>query len=565
MTSISRVAAAATVAALAASLAVAQATTNPAAAKPAQSGFTGRSNQRIDNWWNEAVFYQVFVRSFKDATTGPLANDGIGDFAGLIEKLDYINDGNPDTSTDLGATALWLMPVFEGPSYHGYETSDYYKIESEFGTNEDFKRFMAECKKRGIRVILDLVLNHTSKSHPWFAKAADPKDPKHNWYIWSSSKPAWKGPWNQEVWFPAQGVPNEYFYAIFSSYMPDLNYRNPEVTKEMDKVTEFWIKDYGVDGYRLDAIRHLIEDGQQQENTKETHDWLRKWHTFYKSVDKNAFTVGEVWTDTGTIATYVPDQLDTCFEFDVSFATIDAVNNADARRLKDATAKAWSAYPRNQFSTFLSNHDQTRSMTRFGNDFGKAKLAACLLFTQPGIPFMYYGEELGVVGDKPDENLRTPMQWDSAPNAGFTGGKPWRSAQSDFTTKNVSAESSDPESLLNLYKKLIRLRQANSALAKGDYTPIDASDKSVYAFARAEGDSALLVIANLSDKSVRDCRVRAASGPFKKVTQPKELLHNAAVNPEAPKTDAKGGLSDYIPIRELAPRTLYVVDFSGRN
>ncbi|MBX3390717.1 MAG: DUF3459 domain-containing protein [Phycisphaeraceae bacterium] len=548
-----------------------QATTNPSSASK-KPGLADRSGERMDNWWNEAVFYQVFVRSFKDSEQGPLANDGIGDFAGLIEKLDYINDGDPNTTTDLGATALWLMPVFEGPTYHGYETSDYYKIESEHGTNADFKRFLDECKKRGIRVILDLVLNHTSSQHPWFKNAADPKDPKHDWFIWSNSKPAWKGPWNQEVWFNAAdaggrrstGGGGPYYYGIFSSHMPDLNYRNPEVTKEMCKVTEFWLKDYGVDGYRLDAIRHLIEDGQQQENTKETHDWLRNWHTFYKSVNPTAFTVGEVWTDTATIASYVPDQLDTCFEFDVSFATIDAVNNADAKRLRDATMNAWKAYPRNQFCTFLSNHDQTRVMTRFGDDFTKAKLAASLLFTQPGIPFMYYGEELGVVGDKPDENLRTPMQWTAGANAGFTTGKPWRAANADASTKNVQAESSDPNSLLSLYRRLIRLRRDNPALAKGDYTALEASDKSVYAFARTEGDQTIMVMANLSDKPVQGCRVRAASGPFAKVAPPRELLQTGAqINPAPPRVVGKGGIADYVPVNQLGPRSVYVLEISG--
>ncbi|MBN8598444.1 MAG: alpha-glucosidase C-terminal domain-containing protein [Planctomycetes bacterium] len=556
------------------SLAIGQATTNPAAASK-KTELADRSDQRMDNWWNDSVFYQVFVRSFKDSEKGPLANDGIGDFAGLIEKLDYLNDGDPNTTSDLGVTALWLMPVFEGPTYHGYETSDYYKIESEHGTNEDFKRFMAECKKRGIRVILDLVLNHTSSQHPWFKNAADPKDPHHDWFIWSKDKPAWKGPWNQEVWFNAAdaggrrstvGGGGPYFYGIFSSHMPDLNYHNPEVTKEMNKVTEFWIKDYGVDGYRLDAIRHLVENGAQQENVPETHEWLRNWHKFYKSIDKNAFTVGEVWTDTATIASYVPDQLDTCFEFDMSFATIDAVNAGDAKRIKDATVNAWKAYPRNQFCTFLSNHDQTRVMTRFGDDFSKAKLAASLLFTQPGIPFMYYGEELGVVGDKPDENLRTPMQWNAdATKAGFTSGKPWRAANKDTATKNVQAASSDPNSLLNLYKTLVRLRQANPALAKGEYTPLEASDKSVYAFARTEGNQTIIVVANLSDKPVQGCRIRAASGSFGKVGVPRELLQTGtAINPAAPRVVGKGGIADYVPVNQLAPRSVYVLDVSGK-
>lgn len=551
--------------ALAASPVLGQATTNPAPAAKPQAPLKDRSNERLDNWWNNTVFYQVFVRSFKDSENGPLANDGIGDFQGLIDKLDYLNDGKPETTTDLGITGLWLMPVFEGPSYHGYETSDYYKIEAEHGTNEDFKRFMAECDKRGIRVILDLVLNHTSKSHPWFKDAWDPKNPKHNWFIWSDTKPEWKGPWGQQVWFTPDGrTSGPYFYGIFSSYMPDLNYHNPDVTKEMNKVTEFWLKDYGVSGYRLDAIRHLIEEGQQQENTKGTHDWLKDWHKFYKKVKPDAFTVGEVWSSTDVIASYVPDQMDTCFEFDVSYATIDAVNNADKKRIGEALNKAWKAYPRNQFGSFLSNHDQTRVMTRFANDFSKMKLAASMLFTQPGIPFLYYGEEIGQVGDKPDENLRTPMQWNSEPTVGFTKGKPWREAQPDYPSKNVAAQSADQDSLLNLYKKLVRLRTTNPALAKGDFTLADTSAEGVYAFARGEGSQSILVIANLNDKPVNACRVRLGSGPFKKAAAPKELLHGAAAHPDAPRLNGRGGFNDYTPITTLEPRTLYVLDFSAK-
>jgi glycosidase len=550
---------------LAASPVLGQATTNPATSNKPQTTLKDRSSDRLDNWWNETVFYQVFVRSFKDSASGPLANDGIGDFQGLIDSLDYLNDGKPETTTDLGITGLWLMPVFEGPSYHGYETSDYYKIESEHGTNEDFKRFMAECDKRGIKVILDLVLNHTSKSHPWFKDAWDPKNPKHDWFIWSDTKPEWKGPWGQQVWFTPDGRnAGPFFYGIFSSYMPDLNYHNPDVTKEMNKVTEYWIKDYGVAGYRLDAIRHLIEDGQLQENSKATHQWLKDWHKFYKKVRPDAFTIGEVWSSTDVIAAYVPDQMDTCFEFDVSYATIDAVNNADKKRIGEALAKAWKAYPRNQFGSFLSNHDQTRVMTRFGNDFSKMKLAACMLFTQPGIPFLYYGEELGQVGDKPDENLRTPMQWNSEPTVGFTKGKPWRDAQPDYPSKNVVAQSADQDSLLNLYKKLVRLRTSNPALAKGDFTLAETSADGVYAFARGEGTQSMLIVANLSDKPVEGCRVKLGNGPFKKAAAPKELLHNATVTTEAPKLNGRGGFNDYTPITTLQPRTLYVLDLSAK-
>lgn len=559
---------------------LAQATTNPATPMPKRTLET-RSDQRLDNWWNDAVFYQIFLRSWKDSSVGPKANDGIGDFQGLIDTLDYLNDGNPDSTSSLGVRGIWLMPIFEGPSYHGYETEDYYKIESDFGNNEDFKRFVQEAEKRGIRVILDLVLNHTGKTHPWFTQNLKPGSPKHDWFIWSETKPTWKGPWGQEVWWDISQAPGgealkrpgggPFFYGIFSYHMPDLNYRNPEVTAEMNKVTDYWIQQYGVAGYRLDAIRHLVEDGAQQENTPGTHEWLRAWHKHYKKTRPDAFTIGEVWSSTDIIASYVPDQMDTCFEFDVSYATIDAVNNADAKRIREAAAKAFRVYPRNQYGTFLSNHDQTRVMTRFGNDFSKMRLAASMLLTQPGIPFLYYGEEVGQVGDKPDENLRTPMQWSDAPNAGFSTVAPWMKPQSDYTTKNVKAQSSDPSSLLNLYRRLIRLRNDNVALRTGDFRvvePVGPGADKVYAFARSEkmgsADDAieqnLLIVANLSDRVVRGVSFSLKEGGFRKAGEVGELLHGTAVSSSRPLLNGRGGFSDFRPLDELAPRTLYVIE-----
>lgn len=535
-------------------------------AKGGDSPGAAQAESPTKHWWNDAVFYEVYVRSFKDSSTGDLAGDGIGDIPGLIEALDYLNDGKPETNTDLGVTALWLMPVFEGPSVHGYETTDYFSIESEYGKNEDFKRLILECHRRGMRVIIDLTLNHTSQLHPWFRNAADPSDPKHDWFIFSRTKPLERGPWGQEVWFSQERHPGWFYYAVFSGYMPDLNYRNPEVSREMTRVTEFWLKEFDVDGYRLDAIRHLIEvPDQPQGNTTETHQWLRAWRKNCRTVKPDMFALGEVWASTDVSASYVGDEMDACFDFLVSFSITDSINLSEKQRIASALVQACAAYPRNQFATFLSNHDQTRVITRFGNDSAKAKLAASMLLTLPGIPFIYYGEEIGQTGDKPDENLRTPMQWSEDQNAGFSIGKPWRDPQPDFPRRNVRLQEADPNSLLNVYKKLIRLRQKNPALARGDYTPLETSDKGVYAFARTEGDQTIIVLANLSDKPVQGCRIRAATGSFGEVAAPRELLQTgAALNPAAPRVVGKGGIADYVPVNLLAPRSVYALDVSAK-
>lgn len=562
--------------ALSAGLCLAQATTNPAAAnpqgKPAVKAVKPKAGK--PGWWNDAVFYQIFVRSFSDSRQGPLANDGVGDFMGIVDRMDYINDGRADTEDDLGATAIWLMPMMESPSYHGYDIKDYYSVDKEYGTTADFVRFMTECRARNIRVILDFVPNHCSSEHPWFLEAQDPKSKKRDWFIWSKTLPTWKGPWNQEVWHPTPppdgagkrpdgvtpGAP--YYYGIFSPVMPDLNYRNPEVTREMFNVLQYWMKDMQVDGFRLDAIRHLIEKDSVQENTPETHEWLKKYLKHTKSIKPDAFSVGEVWADTATVASYIGDELDSCFEFDVAYRTIDAVNNADAKVLSDAVTQAWGAIPRNMYSSFLSNHDQTRVATRFGGDAAKCKLGATLLFTLPGMPFMYYGEELGMTGDKPDENLRTPMQWSNQINAGFSAVKPWRAPNNGYQKQNVMMQARDPDSILSAYRKLIRLRLANSALNDGDFQAIDTGDNKVFAFLRTppsgkRNDPSFLVIANLSAEPIKGVKLAA-----KETTLRRGKVYDAwegKTELAAPKLNIRGGFDEYAPVGEIGPRSAAIL------
>lgn len=579
-----------------ASRGLAQGTTNPDAAAPKSPSATGGSSagaageskfknfpQRA-NWWNDRVFYEIFVRSFKDSSSGPLANDGVGDIRGLIEKFDYLNDANPSTPSDLEIGGIWLMPMHPSPSYHGYDITDYYGIASQYGTPEDFRELIALCHKRNVKVVLDLVLNHTSNQHPWFQAAFDPKDPKHNWYIWSDTKPDWKGAWNQPVWHsvalaslgrggkrPAE-QPGPFYFGMFSPTMPDLNFRNPEVTGQMFDVAKYWYTKYNVDGYRLDAIRHLIENGQVQENTPETREWLRGFQTYCKSVNPDSFTVGEVWSSTDVVSSYIPNQLDTAFEFDLAEAMIKAADTAERGPVDKALDHVLASYPPNQFATFLTNHDQTRVATKLKSNPGKARLAAQLLLTLPGIPFIYYGEELGLTGDKPDENLRTPMPWNTEPVAGFSLANAWRAPNADYLTKNVDTLSKDSNSLLTVYRRYIQIRNDNPALQWGDYTKVMSDNPGVLAFLRtARGidrtgrfgtekmpaEQTALVVINLTATAVGEYTLAMPSSPMRGRVLPTEVGRNALSMP--PKLDAQGGFTGYVPVHRLSPYAAYVL------
>jgi alpha-amylase len=443
-------------------------------------------------WWDNAVCYEIFVRSFYDSN-----GDGIGDLNGLIQKLDYINDGDPTTDKDLGANCIWLMPIMESPSYHGYDTIDYYKVNHAYGTNDDFKHLLAEAHKRGIKVILDLVLNHTSNQSPWFVQAAkDPSSPYRDWYLWSKDKPGYRNPWGDNPWHHAS-VRDEYYYGIFWEGMPDLNYRNPAVTEEAHKISAFWLNDMGADGFRLDAIKHLIENGPVQENTPETHAWLRDYRKFLEQTKPDTFTVGEIFgADPTTLQPYYPDQLDEYFAFEIGQQIVGAAGYGLAPQYMSAVASAEAKLPFHRWAPFLTNHDQNRIMSTLGNDMSKAKLAAIALLTLPGMPFVYYGEEIGMLGQKPDEQIRTPMQWSDDDTGGFTGGKPWEPLQKNFKEVNVAAQDADPGALLNLYRKLINLRTNDKALGSGALVPIRIGNGSVAAFLREADDEVALVVIN---------------------------------------------------------------------
>jgi glycosidase len=504
-------------------------------------------------WWDNAVCYEVFVRSFYDSDS-----DGIGDLNGLIEKLDYINDGDPNAQGDLGANCIWLMPIAEATSYHGYDVIDYYAVEQDYGTNDDFKRLVAAARERGIRIIIDLVLNHTSVEHAWFQDALNnPASPYRDWYIWSEQNPGYTGPWGEPAWHRAPGR-DAYYYGIFWSGMPDLNYRNPAVTEEAHKISRFWLEEMGADGFRLDAIKHLIEDGRIQENTAETHAWLRGYRAFLQEFAPESLTVGEIFDATPTILTdYYPDQLDMYFEFSIGERIISSVRSRNGRQFASAAQRVNDGIPFQRWAPFLTNHDQNRSMTLLGSDFGQAKVAATALLTLPGLSFIYYGEELGMTGAKPDERLRTPMQWSSEAHGGFSAVQPWQALQPNYEQVNVAAQEDDTGSLLNLYRQLVHLHTTQPALSQGDLTTLEVSERAVAAFVRHTEDEAVLVVINFSDQVLASITLTAAQSDLAAGTYRLEtLLGDQAA---ADLTIADGGaITDYMPLSELAAQTGYM-------
>lgn len=447
-------------------------------------------------WWNDSVFYEIFVRSFYDSD-----GDGIGDINGIIQKLDYLNDGDPSTDTDLGITGIWLMPVFPSPSYHGYDVTDYYAINPDYGTMDDFRTLLDEAHTRGIRVIIDLVVNHTSNQHPWFQQAKDPSSPYHDWYIWSDTNPSYTGSWGQQVWFPIYG---QYYYSTFTSGMPDLNYNNPDVTAQMEDVVQYWLEDVGVDGFRMDAAKHLIEEGTIQANSASTHNWWKDFRLFYKQIAPEALVVGEVWDDTSITAAYLQgDELDLSFEFWWAGAVIEAVNTGNNQALQSQMQTSDSQIPALQYATFLTNHDQDRVLDQLNNDENRMRIASALLLTSPGVPFIYYGEEIGMRGNQIHERIRRPMQWTGdAAFAGFTSGSPWQALGDGWMIANVADEMQNSESIWSNYRDLIKIRNEHAALRVGDLTLLTTTNNAIVSYLRVSEAETILVIINLSDQPV---------------------------------------------------------------
>lgn len=493
-------------------------------------------------WWKEAVIYQIYPRSFYDSN-----GDGIGDLEGIIQKLDYL----AGSENSLGIDAIWLSPVYPSPMYDfGYDISDYEEIDPVFGDIQIFKRLLKEAHKRGIKVIMDLVVNHTSHLHPWFLESRSSKNsPKRDWYIWKEPNHGappnnWLGAFGGSGWEYDKRT-GEYYFHSFLKEQPDLNWRNPEVEDAIFSMMKYWL-DMGVDGFRLDVVNLYIKDEFFRNNISyfmkgprsydkqvhaydrdrpEMHGILRRMRKLLDSYDDKRMFVGEIMQDfPGNVllpATYCgqDDELHLAFNFMFLFSPWKAEKFFQI--IKDFESalgdKNWPNYT-------LSNHDFPRHITRYekGKDtMLRARLAACMMLTLRGTPFLYYGEEIGMkrqkvpfrqiqdpVGKKywpfhPGRDPeRIPMPWDGSANTGFTTGKPWLPLYSEAKEVNVASQILEKNSLFHTYKKLIQLRKDRKSLRKGKIKILLSNDKQVLYYRRREGKEETYIFLNFSDKPV---------------------------------------------------------------
>ncbi|MBN9390618.1 MAG: alpha-amylase [Chloroflexi bacterium] len=506
-------------------------------------------------WVKNGTCYEVFVRSFFDSN-----GDGNGDLNGLIAKLDYINDGNPNSTKSLGANCIWLMPITSSPSYHGYDTTDYYTINKDYGTNDDFKKFVSEAHKRGIKVLTDLVLNHTSKDHPWFQQAsADPNSPYRNYYIFQPNNPGYDN-LNGGKAFYKNPKGNDYYFAQFGGDLPDLNWRNPAVVTEMEKVIKYWLSDMDVDGFRLDAVRYLIEDGQNQADTPETKALLRDLSKYIKSVKPDAFTIGEVYTNL-PIDSYYPDQLDEYFAFNLADQMVKSGASGTTGFI-DTAKTLYNSLPYQRYGVFLTNHDQNRILDAPGISLPKMQVLATSYLTLPGLPFVYYGEEIGMLGRKPDEKIRTPMQW-TDDKSGFTTGTPWEDLNTGITQYNVAYQDGKPDSLLNLYRKLIHLRSNTPALAGGTYTPFESTNFIAGAYIRHAENSNIMVVINMDTSDATAIKFSMKSSDLPPGEYKATVLvdiNNTNVTFPNLTVGANGAVSGYTPMATIPAGSAYVLE-----
>jgi alpha-amylase len=475
------------------------------AAAPAPSPKSAPASGTAVDEQPSTVFYEVFVRSFSDSD-----GDGIGDLRGLTEKLDYLNDGNPDTTDDLGIGGIWLMPVNPSPSYHGYDVTDYRSINPDYGTLQDMQQLVKEAHKRGIKVIMDLVVNHTSKEHPWFVESAKKKDSKfRDFYVWaedqnrpvSGTSAAGSGnPWHSLL--------GSHYMGTFWDGMPDLNFDNPEVRSEMEDIGKFWLTQ-GVDGFRLDAAKHIYEDLLSDKSAATTAKNVAWWQEFRKAmneVNPKAYIVGEVWENSAvSVGAYLDHAFDSGFNFGLAEALVNSAKtekDSGAVFTLERTYKLYSQISGGSFTDaiFLTNHDQNRVMSQLGNNPDHAKMAAAMLLTLPGNPFIYYGEEIGMLGQKPDEGIREPMQWSA--DGQSKGQTTWEQSSNNASNPGGDVESQlhGSSSLLDWYRQLIALRSSVPALQSGGIRDFVSGNEGIMAFERITAGQQVLVALNLTGK-----------------------------------------------------------------
>ncbi|GAA0545978.1 alpha-amylase family glycosyl hydrolase [Chitinophaga japonensis] len=494
-------------------------------------------------WWQTGILYQVYPRSFQDSD-----GDGIGDLKGIHRRLDYLEW--------LGVNAVWISPIYPSPmADFGYDISDYTDIHPLFGSMEDFDALLQAVHDRGMKLILDLVPNHTSGMHPWFLESRSSRDnPKRDWYIWQDARPDgslpnnWLSVFGGSAWEWDEHT-QQYYYHAFLKEQPDLNWRNPGVQAAMFDVMRYWLAK-GVDGFRVDVMWHMIKDAQLRDNPPnpdyqpymgtyqqllpiystdqpEVHEIVRRMRGVLEEFDRERVMIGEIYLPIQQlVAYYGTDNQGAHLPFNFQLLMLPW----DATQLSAAIDQYEGALPAQGWPNWvLSNHDKTRIASRVS--LLQARVAAMLLLTLRGTPTIYYGDEIGMrdvaipfeeVQDPqglnmPDKNLsrdpaRTPMQWDNSENAGFTEGKPWLRLDKAYSRVNVRAQKEDPYSMLSLYWRMIRLRSQEPALMEGKYIPVY-SDTQVLSFMRQqEGQASFLVVLNLTH---RPCYFRPPGFSFK--------------------------------------------------
>ena len=499
-------------------------------------------------WWHSLTVYQIYTRSFCDSN-----GDGIGDFGGILQKLDYLQE--------LGVGAIWLSPFNDSPNYdNGYDVSDYYKVMEEAGTMEELEELIAACEKREIVVMMDLVLNHSSHLHPWFLEARKDRNSKyHDFYIWkegTKEQPPEGGGafFGGSTW---EWVPEvqEYYYHSFSVMQPDLNWKNPSLRKELYRMIQFWM-DKGIRGFRLDAIDNIVKDGHGGNDThsEQIHTYLMEMNQNTYGKSEQILTVGETGGATVEMAQQYSDpesqELSMIFQFELM--GIDGIRsgNWDPKpytlpQLKQLFEKWQTGLEEKGWnSLFWGNHDFPRVVSRFGNDREpyrekSAKMLAVLLHGMKGTPYIYQGEEIGMknmvfhnieecndieainaykeytsdgritpedmmryINRKGRDNARTPMQWNAEKNAGFTTGTPWLMTNPCYTKINVAAQEEDPDSILNFYRKVIRLRKDYPIVVYGSYELLYPEHDKIYAYERILGQEKLLVVCNFAGEAM---------------------------------------------------------------
>ena len=432
-----------------------------------------------DNYRN---YYEIFVRSFYDSD-----GNGLGDLAGVTQKLDYITD-------DLGADALWLMPIMPSPTYHKYDVTNYLEIDPQYGTLADFDKLLAEAQKRDVRVIIDLVLNHTSNLHPWFDTAVQA--------LWKDEESPYIDYYKFTLENPGEGynkITDKYYYECrFVSGMPDLNLDSAAVRDEITEIARFWL-DKGVDGFRLDACTSYYTG-----NTSKNVEFLTWFNQTVKAISPDAYLIGEVWSDAGTIAEYYKSGIDSFFNFPYSQATgrlVPALNRQDgigfAKGIGDWQATIRQIYPAAIDALFLSNHDNARSAGFLMRNLQRQKLAAAMYLLAPGNPFIYYGEELGMTGSGVDENKRLPMLWSTSDRTGIPQAPP-NATQAVEGIAGVDEQREDESSLLNHYKKILAIKASNPEIARGVATAIDVGLSGVAVLSITWQDKTVIILHNLT-------------------------------------------------------------------